>query len=185
MQGHGLGLAAVAQAGAFGASDVERVGDAAEAPRRLEGTVAPFPARIGERDEMPGQIAAVDGGYVSWLQRSKIARVVPVVEMTAHALHATHRRERRLQPINRLTRSDPAEIASANDRKKIEADVGRRGPMRDRRRRIVLKIVGRQHVVGRRDESLEESPGAARGPPQRLRIGVGPSADDRPRQETG
>ena len=67
MQGHGLGLAAIAQAGAFGASDVERVGDATESPRRLEGTVAPFPARIGERDEMPRQIAAVDGGYVSWL----------------------------------------------------------------------------------------------------------------------
>ena len=67
MQGHGLGLAAVAQTGAFGAGNVERVGDAAEAPRRVEGTVAPFPARIGERDEMPCQIAAVDGGYVSWL----------------------------------------------------------------------------------------------------------------------
>ena len=45
--------------------------------------------------------------------------------------------------------------------------------MRDRGRRIVLEIVGRQHVVGRRDESLEEPPGAAGGPPQRLRIGVG------------
>ena len=45
--------------------------------------------------------------------------------------------------------------------------------MRDRGRRIVLEIVGRQHIVGRRDESLEETPGAARGPPQRLRIRVG------------
>ena len=96
---------------------------------------------------MSCQIAAVDGGYVSWLERSKIARVVPVVEVTAHALQATHRRERRLKTIDRLTSPDPTEIASANDRKKIEADIGRRGPMRDRRRRIVLKIVGRQHVV--------------------------------------
>ena len=121
---------------------------------------------------MPRQIAAVDGRNVSRLERSKIARVVPVVEMPAHALHATHRRKRRLQPLNRLARSDPTEIARANDGKKIEADIGRRGPMRDRRRRIVLKIVWRQHVVGRRDESLEEPPRAARGQPQRLRIGL-------------
>ena len=43
VQGHGLGLAAVAQAGAFGAGDVERVGDAVEvaAPRRADGPSIP------------------------------------------------------------------------------------------------------------------------------------------------
>ena len=49
--------------------------------------------------------------------------------------------------------------------------IGRRGAMRDRRRGIFLKIVRRQHVVGRRDEGLEEPPGAARDQPQRLRVG--------------
>ena len=67
MQGHGLGLAAVMQTGALGAGNVERVGDSAEALRDVEWTVAPLPARIGERDEVSCQIAAVDGGYVSWL----------------------------------------------------------------------------------------------------------------------
>ena len=68
MQGHGLGLAAVMQTGAFGAGNVECVGDAAEAPRNVEWTVAPLPARIGERDEMSCQIAAVDGGdALLWL----------------------------------------------------------------------------------------------------------------------
>ena len=50
MQGHGLSLAAVVQPGAFGARDVECVGDAAEALRGVEGTVAPLPARVGERN---------------------------------------------------------------------------------------------------------------------------------------
>ena len=47
LQGHGLGLAAVMQTGALGAGDVERVGDAAEALRDIEWTVAPLPACIG------------------------------------------------------------------------------------------------------------------------------------------
>jgi hypothetical protein len=45
--------------------------------------------------------------------------------------------------------------------------------VRERGRRIVLKIVGRQHAVARRDKSLEEPPCAAGGLPQRLRIGIG------------
>ena len=53
MQGHGLGLAAIAQAGAFGSRDVQRVNDAAEPPIRGEGTGIPLPAGIGERDQMP------------------------------------------------------------------------------------------------------------------------------------
>src|SRR5208282_1869489 len=100
MQGHRLGLAAVKQTGALGAGYVERVGDAAEALRNVEWTVAPLPARVGERDEMSCQIAAVDGGYVSRLQGSKISRVVPIQEVTAHALQASHRRKRRLKTIN-------------------------------------------------------------------------------------
>ena len=137
------------------------------------GRSSPFPARVRQRDQVPGQIAAVDGGYVSRVERAQIARVVPIVEMSAEALQPAHRRERRLEPIDRPVGSDPAEIARADDGKEIEAEIGRRRPMRDRRRRIVLKIVGRQHVVGRRDEGLEEPPGAARGSPERLGVGVG------------
>ncbi len=164
-QGHGLGLAAVAQAGGFRAGYVESVGDAVEASLRRNRTASPFPARVRQRDQVSGQIAAVDGGHVSRVERAQIARVVPIVEVSAEALQAAHRRKRRLEPFDRLVGPDPAEVASADDGKEIEAEIGRRRPMRDRRRRIVLKIVGRQHVVGRRDESLEEPPGAARGSP--------------------
>ena len=45
--------------------------------------------------------------------------------------------------------------------------------MRNRRRRIVLKVVGRKQVVNRRHERLKVSPSAAGGPPQRLLIGLG------------
>ena len=56
--------------------------------------------------------------------------------------------------------------------------------MRDGRCGIVLEVVRRQHIVGRRDESFKEPPGAAGGPPQRLRFLVGqrPTGSRRRRQ---
>ncbi|MGO9774931.1 MAG: hypothetical protein ACLPSW_36310, partial [Roseiarcus sp.] len=59
-QGHGLGLAAVAQAGGLRAGYVESVGDAVEAALRRKRVVSPFAARIRQRDKVSGQIAAVD-----------------------------------------------------------------------------------------------------------------------------
>ena len=65
----------------------------------------PFPARIGESDEVPGQIAAIDRRYISGLERPQIPRVVPVVEMAAEARESAHGRQRRLQPLDRVDRS--------------------------------------------------------------------------------
>ena len=173
LQGNGLRLAAIAQTRALGAGHVERVGDAAEASRRVERPVPPVLARIGERDQVPGEIAAVDRGNVPRLQGTKVSRIVPVEQVTAQALHAAHGCERRLQAIDRLARSDPAELTRASDREQIEPDIGRRGSVRDRGRGIVLEIVGRKRIVGGGDESFEEAPGAARGPSQRLSVRVG------------
>ena len=50
--------------------------------------IAPLPAGVGERDQMAGQIAAVDRGDIARLERPQIARVVPVVEMAAEPLRA-------------------------------------------------------------------------------------------------
>ena len=66
---------------------------------------------------------------------------------------------------------DPAEVARADRRQEIEAEIGRRGPMRDDRLRVLLEVVRRQHVVRRRDEGLEEAPGAPRDQAQRAGVG--------------
>ena len=71
----------------------------------------PFPARIGERDQMPGQIAAVDGGDISRIERAQIARVVPVVEMTAEAREAGSS-SRASPPAARPPRSFPIQPKS-------------------------------------------------------------------------
>ena len=54
----------------------------------------------------------------------------------------------------------------ARRREQIEADIGRRGAMRDDRRGIFLEIIRRKIVIVRRNEGLEEPPGPSRDQPQ-------------------
>ena len=87
--------------------------------------------------------------------------------MAAKALQLRHRGECGLEPLQCVKRSQPAEIARGDDREEIQPQIGRRGAVGDDRFGIFLKIVGRQHVVFRRDECFEEAPGAPRDQPQR------------------
>ena len=74
----------------FFTREIERVGDAGETRRIRQRQTAPFPARIGQRDQVTGQIAAVDRGDVFGIERPQILRVVPVVEMAAESREAAH-----------------------------------------------------------------------------------------------
>ena len=71
-----------------------------------------------------------------------------------------------LQAIDRLAVTDPAEIAGTDHGEEIQTDVGRRGPMRDPRFRILLEVVRRQVQLVSGHERLEETPGAAGHQPQ-------------------
>ena len=81
--------------------------------------------RDGEDTQMPGEIPAIDGGDVSRLQGLERARVVPVVEVPAVALEIGDGRQGRLEPIDRVERADPAEIARGHRREQIDAHIGR------------------------------------------------------------
>ena len=144
----------------------ERVGDSS--PTRCGGhrRLPPFPAGVGDRDEVAAQIAAVDGGNVLGLEDPEIAGVVPIEEVAAETRHTDHRRQRRLQALDGLARADPTEVAGADDGQQIQSEVGRRSAMGHLRRRVFLKIVGRQPIVRRADEDLEEPPRAARRSPE-------------------
>ena len=115
---------------------------------------------------MSGQIAAIHRRDVLRVQRAKILRVVPVIEVTAEPLQAAHGREGCLQPVDGLGRPGPSEVAGADRGEEVEAEIGGRGSVGHRRLRVFLKIVRRQHVVRRRHEGLEEAPGAACDQPQ-------------------
>ena len=130
-----------------------------DADDRAAGTLV---CRDGEDAQMPGEIATVDGGDVSRLQRLARARVVPVVEVPAVTLEIGHGRQGCLEPIHRVERADPAEIARGHGREQVDAHVGRRRPVRDDGPRVVLEVIGRERIVFLRHERLEEAPALPR-----------------------
>ncbi len=130
-------------------------------------------ARIGDCDQVCGQIAAVDRGYILRFERSQVARVIPVVEVAAKSLQALHGRQCCFQALDAFQRSDPAEVASADGAQQIQAHIRRRSTMCHDRLRILLKVIRRQHVIGGADERFEVSPGATRDQAQPQTVGGG------------
>ena len=133
----------------------------------------PLTARIRDRDEMRGQVAAVDRGNVRRFEGPQVACVIPVIEVAAESLQFLQGCKRRLQALDDLQRSRPAEVARADGAQKIQADIRRRGAMRQDRVRILLKVVRRQHVICRGHERFEEAPGTARDEAQGIAVGRG------------
>ena len=168
---HGLGSSPVAQlVRRFTRESRARRRFRPDAARQVERQDGPLPAGVGQRDQVAGQVAAVDRGDIGRIERAQIARVVPIVEMAAEAREVAHGGERRLQPLGRLGGSHPTEIAGRRRGEEIQAEIGRRGPVGEDRDRVLLEIVRRQHVVGRRHEGLEEPPGSPRDQPQGLGV---------------
>src|SRR5207248_364206 len=111
--------------------------------------------------QMSGEIPAVYGGDILRVQRTKVPRVVPVVEVAAEAFEFLHRGKSRIQSFGGVERAQPAEIVRGNDRQKIESNVGWRCSMGQLGFRLFLEVVRRKHAILRGNESLEEAPGAA------------------------
>ncbi|EDT03388.1 hypothetical protein BamIOP4010DRAFT_3075 [Burkholderia ambifaria IOP40-10] len=135
-------------------------------PPHAGGLIRPRAATVAERDQVPGEIAAVDRRHIPRLEGPQVPRVVPIIEMTAIALHQPHRREGLLQPRHRVQRAKPAELAGADGRQQVQPDIGGRSPVRDNGLRVLLEIVQRQHLIVSRHEGLEITPGPARVAPQ-------------------
>ena len=150
---------------------IERVGDPCQAPRGRGRHDGPLPARVCQCDQVAGQVPAVDRGDIGRIERAKIARVVPIVEMPAKPREAGHGGQRHLQSFGRFRGSQPSEIAGRRHREKIQPEIGRRRPVGQRRGRVLLEIVRRQHVVGRCHEGLEVPPRPPCDRPQRPTIG--------------
>ena len=121
---------------------------------------------------MSGEIPAIDGRDIFRVQRTQLARVIPIVKMSAVALEAFHCSERRLQPIHGIMRSQPAKVARRDNGQKIEPHICRRCPMGNHRFGIFLEIVRRKRVILRGDERFKETPSSTCGQTQRSRIGI-------------
>ena len=68
--GHRLRSASIPQVVRLIAGKIERISNTGKTPRICERQNAPFPTRIGECDQVPGQVAAIDGGDVPGFERS-------------------------------------------------------------------------------------------------------------------
>ncbi len=132
-------------------------------------------ARVPESDQVPGQVAAIDGRDVPGLEDPEVRQVVPVVEVSAETLHALERLEDTLQPLRHVLRGEEAEVVGAHGREELETDVGGRRAHRDGGGRVFLIVVRREPARPGGDEPVEEAPVEQRVPHRRRPAGVGES----------
>ena len=111
------------------------------------GTLQPLLARIGERDQVAGQVAAVH----RWRHSADPAAADPACRTSCRngrgsaracamvASVASSRSTASFVPIQPKSRA-------LDRRQEVKAEIGRRGPVREDRRRVFLEVVRRQHV---------------------------------------
>ena len=80
----------------------QRISEAGDPAGVSDGRRDHLPAANAKRQEVPGEIAAIDRRNVFRIEGTQIDRVVPVVEMAAEALHLVHGREGRFEPVGRV-----------------------------------------------------------------------------------
>lgn len=119
---------------------------------------------------MAGQVAAVHRRHVGRRQHLRRAGVVPVVEVAPVARQRAHAGQRGFQPVRGLHGAGPAEVARGHGRQQVQPHVGGRGAACHHGLGVFLEVVGRQVVLGRRDEGLEKAPSTPRNAPQRQRV---------------
>ena len=69
-----------------------------------------FAARLRHGDQVPSQIAAVDGGDVDGIERPEVPGVVPVEKVPAEAAEIVDGLHRVLEPLRHVEDPDPAEV---------------------------------------------------------------------------
>ena len=130
-----------------------------------------FTAAAGKGEQMPGNISAVNGRNVFWIERMKIARVVPVVEMAAKLFELANCVECGLDPLDCLRCSQPTEVARGESGEQVEPDIRGRSAVSDDGFGVFLEVVRWQEVFIGGYKSLEESPRAPRNGAKCLRFG--------------
>ena len=84
------------------AGERDCVRHAVEAARLGDWTIDDLATRVRQCDEMAGEIAAIDRRDVFRVELTDIARIVPIVEMTAEMLEPFHSRQSRLQSLDHI-----------------------------------------------------------------------------------
>ncbi len=138
------------------------VTQAVEQPGSQQPFIAEGEQTRAQGQQVASQVAAVHRRDIAWRQWLQSLRVVPVVEMPAVLLKLVERAQGVSRALDELAGRQIAEVIRRQICQQRHADVGRRGPVRDRGDAIVLIVVWRQPVVLGADQLLEEGPGPPR-----------------------
>src|SRR6185369_2151892 len=98
--------------------ETQGVADAFEEGGRGRGPRQLLQAGLLQGDQVAGEVAAVHRRDVAGLERAKVSRVVPVVEVTPMALEAQDGGERGLEAVEHLVGPDPPEVVRGDGREK-------------------------------------------------------------------
>ena len=109
--------------------------------------------------QVPCQVAIVNGRNIGRMQDLQCFGLVPVVQMPVMLGHAFHRGKSCLQSAYHILRTDPAELACACHCQQVQADVCGRCTVRERGLGVYLQIVWRQVIVKRGNAPFKKSPG--------------------------
>ena len=80
---HRLRARSVAHAGGFFSRQLKRVGDTCKSTGVIQWSLGPLLARGRQREEVSGQISAIDRRNVGRIERPQVLCVVPIVEVAA------------------------------------------------------------------------------------------------------
>ena len=149
------------------ADEERRVLDSGEGRPAKSGLVDHVPTGVPQRDQMSGEISAVDRGHVFRVERTTVFRVVPVVEVATEVLEPGHRSQRGLESLHGVHEAKPAEITSGHGGQQIQPEIRGRRAVRDDQAGIFLDVVGRQAAVFGTHERREELPRSSRDHPER------------------
>ena len=142
------------------------IGQATEGGWRKDRRIRQREQTLAQRQQVPGQIAAVHRGDVAWRERLQGFGVVPVVEVPAMARQQFHGGQRALGSLHQSTDLQVSEVQRGEVGQQRQSDIGGRSASRHHQGRVLLDIVRRQPVVLGADPGLEEGPGATRQPAQ-------------------
>ena len=125
------------------------------------GRVGQFVTGAGEGRQVAAQVAAVDGRDVGRQQWGEGLDVDPVQDVAAVARQPVQRVQRVRAALQQCGGGDPAKLARAGQGQQVQADVGRRGALRDHHAGLELHVVGWQVVAVGADVGFEQPPGVA------------------------
>ena len=136
----------------------QRVAQALEQSRPDDPAVGDGEKSRPQGQQVPCQVAAVHGRDVGRQQRLERPGVVPVVEVAPVPLQRAHRGQRIGRALDQSAGRNVAEVVRRQIREQRKPHVGRRGAVCHPGGGLLLIIVGRQPMIFRADECLEERP---------------------------